>query len=378
MSLCYDEGDLREPMATIHYKGGLKIAASEKQSVSRKEATEILQKIVAEVEEDILGQRSVVESVVYAFLAGGHVLMSGVPGLGKTRLVRVFANRLNLSFGRIQYTPDLLPSDITGSEILQRSSEEGKRTFEFMKGPIFHNLILADEINRASPRTQAAMLEAMEERAVTYGGTRYPLPHPFMVCATQNPLEFEGTYPLPEAQLDRFLLYVVVDYPKEEDELAILKYHHQKTPKSPSQSKEESPSEKTRPWESTVVLELQKHAQNTTISPEVMGLVNALVRSTRKPLEKEQEVISAEDLSYGLRFGAGPRGGLALIATAKVRAFSLGEEEVRWRHVCHVALPVLRHRISLAPSYLKKWGSQDNYIQALLEQVAKKHRLSSQ
>lgn len=374
--------------------------------MTRQQATEVLQQILSKVEEDIIGQRSIVEAVAYGFLAGGHVLMSGVPGLGKTRLVRVFARHLGLSFGRIQYTPDLLPSDITGSEILQGSNEEGKRSFEFIRGPIFHHLILADEINRASPRTQAAMLEAMEERAVTYSGVRYPLPHPFMVCATQNPLEFEGTYPLPEAQLDRFLLYIVVNYPEEHHELDILKYHHPHAETKPKEkSPEETKPEKTRedhmeeagaqdhasqetstpasPWDQNTILELRDHTQRTAVSAEILQLVNALTRSTRQPLEATEQIKQdkgkgAVDTSrYGLRFGAGPRGGLALLAAAKACALSCGDEEVRWRHVCQVALPVLRHRISLAPSYSKQWGGQDGYIGALLHQLARRHRLSS-
>lgn len=336
--------------------------------------------------------------------------MSGVPGLGKTRLVRVFSQQLGLSFGRIQYTPDLLPSDITGSEILQTQfsgpQNTERRYFEFVKGPIFHHLILADEINRASPRTQAAMLEAMEEKAVTYSGHRYDLPQPFMVCATQNPLEFEGTYPLPEAQLDRFMLCVIVDYPSHNDELAILRYHHD--PKSGKQrdylntntaatdaTASAPPSELCETTEQVeaasqvaceetpicdldTIMALRHHAYTTQVSGEIYELVNHLIRSSRQCLPHPDDPASQDSAYSGLRFGAGPRGGLGLIASAKARALLRGEHEVRWRHVRHVAPHVLRHRISLSAHYQRLWQGTDGYISALLDQVEREHQLTQE
>ncbi|MCY4443220.1 MAG: AAA family ATPase [Proteobacteria bacterium] len=343
------------------------------------EAVKTFNELFGEVYEQIIGQEEVIEQVLCAFLSSGHVLLTGVPGLAKTRLVRVFARCLGLSFGRIQYTPDLLPSDITGSEILQYDQSKGRRTFEFIKGPIFHHLVLADEINRASPRTQAAMLEAMQERGVTYGGTRYLLPQPFMVCATQNPIESEGTFPLPEAQLDRFFIHVLVNYPSQQEELAILQGHH-------NHKLKEVDDGVRKPEEVSIervdfLQKILEYVRNMTVDRVIFELVNELVRNSRLPFETLAEVKPSgfDERMHQVRYGAGPRGSLCLIAAAKAKAFLQGDKEVRWRHVKALACPVLRHRIGLKSSYLRHLGGHlsgvDAFINAHIDVIEKKHRL---
>ena len=283
----------------------------------------------AEVGKRIVGQGEIVDEVLITLLAGGHALLIGVPGLAKTLLIRTVAEAMHLEFRRIQFTPDLVPSDITGTELLEEDAATGHRTFRFVRGPIFGNIILADEINRAPPRTQAALLEAMQEHRVTAAGDTMKLPQPFFVLATQNPIEQEGTYPLPEAQLDRFLLAIRITYPGLEDEISILRATTGREAAAP---------------ESVVgaaqVLALQGMVRDVMVSEPLLRYVAELVRATR-PGEGH---LPARIRKY-VRWGAGPRAGQALVLGAKAWALLHGRVAVSPADVRRVALPVLRHRI---------------------------------
>ena len=283
----------------------------------------------AEVGKRIVGQGEIVDEVLITLLAGGHALLIGVPGLAKTLLIRTVAEAMHLDFRRIQFTPDLVPSDITGTELLEEDAATGHRTFRFVRGPIFGNIILADEINRAPPRTQAALLEAMQEHRVTAAGDTMKLPQPFFVLATQNPIEQEGTYPLPEAQLDRFLLAIRISYPGLEDEISILRA---------------TTGRETAGPESVVgaaqVLALQGMVRDVMVSEPLLRYVAQLVRATRPG----EEHLPARIRKY-VRWGAGPRAGQALVLGAKAWALLHGRVAVSPADVRRVALPVLRHRI---------------------------------
>jgi MoxR-like ATPase len=282
-----------------------------------------------EIAKVIVGQDDVVEQLLVGLFARGHVLLVGVPGLAKTLLVSTVARILSLSFRRIQFTPDMMPSDITGTDILQDDPETGRRAFAFIHGPIFANMILADEINRTPPKTQAALLEAMQERHVTAGGRTYGLPDPFFVLATQNPIEQEGTYPLPEAQLDRFMLNVRVPYPSASEELDILK----------------STTGGTRPeprvtLSAEQILKLQALVRQVPVADYVFEYARDVVRASRPG--------SGEATDYVRKYvnwGAGPRAGQSLIVCAKARALLEGRVHATVADVRHVARPVLRHRI---------------------------------
>mgnify|MGYP000123802064 CR=1 FL=1 len=285
-----------------------------------------VQAVAAALGEVIVGQTAVVDQVRTALLAGGHVLLEGVPGLGKTLLVRTLGLVTGLQFGRVQFTPDLMPGDITGTEIFDRETG-GLR---FAPGPIFTNLLLADEINRATPRTQSALLEAMQERTVTAGGRTHPLPDPFFVLATQNPLEMEGTYPLPEAQLDRFLFKVLVPFPGDEDLAAIVE--RTTGPTQPSPPRVLDPAD---------LLEARELVRQVVAAPHVVDYAVRLVRAThpdRTPVPEVQRFV---------RFGSSPRGLQALVLAAKVVALRAGRWNVAFADVQHVALPSLRHRMIL-------------------------------
>ena len=282
----------------------------------------------AEIGKAVIGQQRVVEELLTAFLAGGHCLLEGLPGLGKTLLIRTLAQAVHLTFHRIQFTPDLMPSDIIGTEVLEEDHATGKRFFQFNPGPIFGQIILADEINRTPPKTQAALLEAMQEGSVTYGGKTYTLERPFFVLATQNPIEQSGTYPLPEAQLDRFLLYLNIDYPEEADELRMLV------------STTGARSAAVEPVLTVdEILQLQALAREVAISDELLGYVNRLVRATRDH--------SLPYIEKWVRWGAGPRAGQALILSSKARALLAGRFAVTMDDLRALAAPVLRHRILL-------------------------------
>lgn len=299
------------------------------------------QKLRAEVAKAIIGQDAVIEQLLWALLSRGHALLVGVPGLAKTLMVSTLAQALHLSFKRIQFTPDLMPTDITGSEVIQDDPVTRQRVFKFMPGPIFTNVLLADEINRTPPKTQAALLEAMQERKATIGGTDHPLPKPFFVLATQNPIEQEGTYPLPEAQLDRFLVYVRVDYPTESEETEIMTRSGLK-------------NEPIQPVLDGADLEtLQELTRQVIVSPAVTELARRLVRMSR-PNTPEAAPFAARLIQWG----AGPRAGAGLLAAARARAALAGRFHVTPKDIEAVAAPVLRHRI--IPSYIAQGDGIDS------------------
>jgi MoxR-like ATPase len=300
----------------------------------------------------IVGQENVVEQLLISLLAGGHCLLEGVPGLGKTLLVRSLSQALALDFRRIQFTPDLMPSDILGTEILEEDHGTGKRYFKFQKGPVFTNLLLADELNRTPPKTQAALLEAMQEHTVSYGGTTYPLPEPFFVLATQNPLEQAGTYPLPEAQLDRFLLHIRVDYPTEAEERAIL-----------VQTTGGSGVPITAVIGGEAVIALQKLTREVPLSDDLLTWITRLIRATRPQDDSIPEVRD------WLRWGAGPRAGQALVLASKARALLHGRFAATRDDVVALAAPVLRHRLLLSFAAEAERRAPDDVIAALLHAV---------
>jgi MoxR-like ATPase len=283
-----------------------------------------------ELSKVIVGQSDVIEQVLVAMFAKGHALLEGVPGLAKTLLISSLSKALHLSFKRIQFTPDLMPSDVTGTEVIQEDPETHQRAYKFLPGPIFANMLLADEINRTPPKTQAAMLEAMQERQVSAGGKIHGLPAPFFVLATQNPLEQEGTYPLPEAQLDRFLLYIKVDYPSpaEEWEVARRVTSGQLGEIQPVLTGEE-------------IVEYQKLVTRVPVSDQVLGYAWALVRATRPGSQEAPEFVNK-----WVSWGAGPRGVLTLVTAAKARAILYGRYHATVQDVQAIVKPALRHRLA--------------------------------
>ncbi|HWZ58443.1 MAG TPA: MoxR family ATPase [Gemmatimonadaceae bacterium] len=282
-----------------------------------------------EVGRRIVGQQTVLDEVLMAMFAGGHALLVGVPGLAKTLLIRSIAEATHLTFRRVQFTPDLVPSDVTGTEIMEEDAVTRKREFRFVKGPVFTNILLADEINRTPPRTQAALLEAMQEHRVTAAGETRALPAPFFVLATQNPIEQEGTYPLPEAQLDRFLFDIRVGYPDETEEISILRR---------TTGAGEAPIEPVLTAEDT--LALQRLVRDVAASEPALRYAAQVVRATRP------DAPSAPDLvKRAVRWGAGPRAGQALILGAKAHAMLQGRTTVTPADIRRVAVPVLRHRV---------------------------------
>jgi MoxR-like ATPase len=301
----------------------------------------------------IVGQADVIEQVMIAILSRGHALLEGVPGLAKTLLVSSLAEATHLTFKRIQFTPDLMPSDITGTEVIQEDPESGGRHYKFLPGPLFSNMILADEINRTPPKTQAAMLEAMQERQVTAGGKTHMLPAPFFVLATQNPLEQEGTYPLPEAQLDRFLLYIRVDYPSgaEEWEIARRVTTGQMGTIKPLLSGAD-------------IVALQDLVVRVPVSDQVLGYAWALVRGTRPGTSEAPDFVHR-----WVSWGAGPRGLLTLVSCAKARAILNGRYHATVGDVQSVLKPALRHRI--AGNYAAQANNitSDKLIDMLIEAI---------
>jgi len=283
----------------------------------------------AELGKVIVGQQTVLEELLVAIFAKGHCLLIGVPGLAKTLMIHTLADALNLTYNRIQFTPDLMPSDITGTEVIQEDKATGVRQFKFLRGPIFSNLVLADEINRTPPKTQAALLEAMQERQVTVGGERHRLPDPFFVLATQNPIEQEGTYPLPEAQLDRFMLNILVDYPEEEEEFDIVRL-------TTSNLK----SHVTKVLSGADILGLQEIVRKVPVADHVTRYAVRLARMTRRGQEGVPEFVR----DY-VSWGAGPRASQYLVLAGKARAVLHGRYYVSSDDIRSVAGPVLRHRI---------------------------------
>ena len=327
------------------------VSQDDVQAVQKCEAA--YHKIREELSKVIVGQSDVIEQVLTVVFARGHALLEGVPGLAKTLLISSLADSIDLSFKRIQFTPDLMPSDVTGTEIIQENLETGARAYKFLAGPIFANLLLADEINRTPPKTQAAMLESMQERQVSAGGSIHKLPDPFFVLATQNPLEQEGTYPLPEAQLDRFLLYIKVDYPSGAEEWDIAR--RVTTAQSGTISAALSGAE---------IVEYQKLVQRVPVSDQVLGYAWALVRASRPNTAEAPECINK-----WASWGAGPRGVLTLVTCAKARAILYGRYHATVGDVQAIAKPALRHRI--ANNYAAQAAGIDSekLIEMLMEEV---------
>lgn len=304
----------------------------EKHLMEIKNELEVLTAKLTDVKKEIgkiiIGQEETIEQLLIAFLAGGHALLEGVPGLAKTLMIKTLSQAVDLKFKRIQFTPDLMPSDIVGTEILEEDHTTGKKFFQFNKGPIFANIILADEINRTPPKTQAALLEAMQEFEVTYSGKTYDLDRPFFMLATQNPIEQSGTFPLPEAQQDRFLFYIKIGYPTAAEEKGILK--------NTTGVKKENVKKVITGAE---ILRLQELVREVHISDDLIDFVSTIVRSTRP------ETTTNAYVQEWVSWGAGPRAGQAMILTAKARALQFGRMSVTLDDLKHVALPVLRHRI---------------------------------
>ncbi len=310
-----------------------------------------VEEIRSEISKVIVGQKNVIEEVLIALIAGGNVLLEGVPGLGKTLLVKTLGEILGLSFSRIQFTPDLMPADITGTHIV---IDGQRRHFEFQKGPIFANLILADEINRATPKTQSALLEAMQEKSVTSLGTVYSLPNPFMVLATQNPIEMEGTYPLPEAQVDRFFFKIQVNFPTKAEMEAILK--RTTGSKMPQVEKKIGREE---------LLEIMNLAREVLISDAVNEYICSLVLATHPEIEDSPEISK----KY-IRYGASPRGAQVLVLGGKVKALMDGRFNVSFSDVESISLPALRHRILLNFEAQAEGISTDEIVKELLKEVS--------
>jgi MoxR-like ATPase len=288
------------------------------------------ERLRAEVEKVIVGHREIIDHVLIGMFAGGHVLLEGVPGLGKTLLIKTLAEGLELSFSRIQFTPDLMPADVIGTNIIVEDAD-GRKHFQFQQGPIFAHILLADEINRATPKTQSALLEGMQEAAVTVGGVSRPLPSPFFVLATQNPIEMEGTYPLPEAQLDRFLLKLRVRYPAIEELNTIIDRTTQARPVSVE-----------RVMSGARVMAFRELIREVPIADHVRALASAVIMATHPQWEH-----SAEAARRFVRYGASPRGAQALVLGAKVRALTQGRFNVSIEDLKALAMPALRHRIIL-------------------------------
>jgi len=305
-----------------------------------------------EIGKVIVGQQEAIDEVLISLLAGGHCLLEGVPGLAKTLMVKTMADALEMTFKRVQFTPDLMPGDIVGTEVLEDDHETGRKFFKFNRGPIFANVVLADEINRTPPKTQAALLEAMQEYKVTYGGTDYPLPRPFLIIATQNPIEQAGTYPLPEAQLDRFLLYIKLSYPSELEELNVLK----------------STTGTSRPKLEVVlsdeeILDLQQLTRQVHISDELISFINRIVRGTRP------ESSPSAYIKQWCDWGAGPRAGQALVLCSKARAVLNGRFSVIPEDIHALAYPILRHRVAMNFRAEAENISADDAIRELLNTV---------
>ncbi len=335
------------------------------------DATALAARLRENVGRAVFGQEELITETLCCLLAGGHILMTGAPGLAKTTLVRVFARFLGLKFGRVQFTPDLLPADIIGSDILNMDAASGKRHFSFSSGPVFTNLLLADEINRASPRTQSALLEAMQERTVTVGGARHQLPQPFMVFATQNPFESEGTFALPEAQLDRFLVHTLVAYPDEAAEQRILR-EHASGHLAGEQFGAEAVADAGDLIDAGKVAALISRTKEITVDDAVLTGIRDLVRATRPDDEN-----CPAALRGSIWYGAGPRAGISLVSVTRALALMEKQDTVRWAHVRRMAKPVLRHRLRLNAQGTRAGLSEDKLVDTLLEQVEhRRHNLA--
>lgn len=308
-----------------------------------------LSELKTEVHKVVVGQEEVMDQLIISMLAGGHVLIEGLPGLAKTLMIKSLAKAVNLNFNRIQFTPDLMPTDILGTEVVQEDAK-GHKTFKYNKGPVFTNILLADEINRTPPKTQAALLEVMQEYKVTYGGKDYRMDQPFFMLATQNPIEQSGTFPLPEAQVDRFLLYVLIGYPSEQEEEEILRLTTGKKsePLNPVLTGEE-------------IIKLQEFTREVFISDDLIKQISQMVRSTRPEISKNQMIKDYVD------YGAGPRAGQAVIMSAKAHALMKGRFSVIPEDIKAVVLPALRHRILVNFKAESERVTTDQIIEHLIE-----------
>ncbi|MBQ4912955.1 MoxR family ATPase [Maribacter sp. MMG018] len=325
------------------------LATAEKEIKALTDKLPLLKKEIAKV---IIGQEETIEHLLITFLAGGHALLEGVPGLAKTLLIKTISQAIDLKFNRIQFTPDLMPSDIVGTEILEEDHTTGNKYFKFNKGPIFANIVLADEINRTPPKTQAALLEAMQEFEVTYSGKTYKMDRPFFILATQNPIEQSGTFPLPEAQQDRFLFYIKIAYPSATEEVNILK----------------STTGSNKPKIEKIIggqeiIKLQSLVRDVPISDDLIAYVSNIVRATRP------ETSTNEFVKDWVSWGAGPRAGQAMILTAKARALQEGRFSVTLEDIKKVAYPVLRHRIIVNFRAEAEGITSDKVTENLLENI---------
>ena len=317
------------------------------------------EQIRAELGKVIVGQDRVLEELLTALFAGGHCILEGVPGLAKTLMISTLARSLNLSFSRIQFTPDLMPSDITGTEVIQEDRATGSRSFRFLRGPVFANVVLADEINRTPPKTQAALLESMQEKKVSMGGEDYPVPDPFFVLATQNPIEQEGTYPLPEAQLDRFFFNILVDYPSWDEEIAIIE-------RVTGAMDEKLTTALTR----DEILGLQDLVRRVPAAPHIAHYAAKLARSTR-PGDPD----SPDFIRNWITWGAGPRASIFMVMAAKARAVLRGRFAASTEDVRAVALPILRHRIIPNFAAQSEGLRTDDIVKKLLDTIPADERL---
>ena len=318
------------------------------------EFSESVAKIKAELHKDIIGQEEVIDDVVIAIIAGGNVLLEGVPGTGKTRLVRSLGQTLDLPFSRIQFTPDLMPNDVTGTNII-RKDDDGNLTTHFQKGPIFAQIILADEINRATPKTQSALLEVMQEHKTTVAGKTYVMQEPYFVLATQNPIEQDGTYPLPEAQMDRFMFKVAMDFPSVQElaDIVNLTQHSQA-------------ENATKVVDGPQIMKMRALAQDVPCIQEVIDYAMTLVHNTHPEFEETSEVTK----KY-IRYGCAPRAGQALITGAKIRALIHGNYNVSFDDIDALAFPVLRHRIKINYNAINEGLSIDKVIELLIKENRK-------
>lgn len=318
------------------------------------EFSESVAKIKAELHKDIIGQEEVIDDVVIAIIAGGNVLLEGVPGTGKTRLVRSLGQTLDLPFSRIQFTPDLMPNDVTGTNII-RKDDDGNLTTHFQKGPIFAQIILADEINRATPKTQSALLEVMQEHKTTVAGKTYVMQEPYFVLATQNPIEQDGTYPLPEAQMDRFMFKVAMDFPSVQElaDIVNLTQHSQA-------------ENATKVVDGPQIMKMRALAQDVPCIKEVIDYAMTLVHNTHPEFEETSEVTK----KY-IRYGCSPRAGQALITGAKIRALIHGNYNVSFDDIDALAFPVLRHRIKINYNAINEGLSIDKVIELLIKENRK-------
>ncbi len=321
--------------------------------INEKTIAEIMDKVKrteAEIGKAIIGQKDIVRQVLIAVLAGGNVLLEGVPGLGKTQLVKTLARVAALDFSRIQFTPDMMPADVMGTNIIMKD-DNGAARFEFQKGPVFANLVLADEINRATPKTQSALLEAMQEQTVTVGKTTYPLPQPFMVLATQNPIEMEGTYPLPEAQMDRFLFKLNVLFPSLEELRGIV-----------DMTASNTTAELDKVLDGQSILEMRRMIREVPMARPVQDFALRAVMATH-PESPE----APESARRYIRFGASPRAAQAIAAASRVRALMEGRYNVSFEDVRYVAYPALRHRFFLNFDAVSEGITADGLIGELLD-----------